>query len=88
MAEKIQADLVLQLINPCGKLGRKAGTSAGRKAAELMTEPRRQGLGWRKEARRNKNQEAAAAAKDGINRDRVKGPVRETSNLRSFFWRH
>lgn len=61
MAEKIQADLVLWLINPRRKLGRKAGTSAGRKAAELMmTEPRRQGLGWRREARRNKNQETAA----------------------------
>lgn len=88
MAEKIQADLVLQLINPCRKLGRKAGTSAGRKAAEVMTEPRRWGLGWRREARRNKNQEVAVAAKDGNNRDRVKGPVRETSNLRSFFWRN
>lgn len=64
MAEKIQADLVLRLINPCGKLGRKAGTSAGRKAAEVMTKPRNRGWageGRQEETRTKKQQQLKMA---------------------------
>lgn len=54
-------------------------------------QPGKEGLGWRRETGRQGgalHQELSAAAKVGSHRDWAEGPGRETSNLRSSFWRH